>query len=60
MRQWEKEKAVLYSVEVPPHIRHHVATMASKHIVINLREINRNNTHSAVASVLIYFLVSSL
>jgi hypothetical protein len=45
----------------------HVATMARKHSVLNLREINRNNTHTALASVITYygwvsliFLVSSL
>jgi hypothetical protein len=32
MRQWEKENAVLYPVEVPPPIadNFHVATMARK------------------------------
>jgi hypothetical protein len=29
----------------------HVATMAKKHRVLNLREINRNNKHTALASV---------
>jgi hypothetical protein len=33
----------------------HVATMARKHNVLNLREINRNNTHTALASVLNYY-----
>jgi hypothetical protein len=33
----------------------HVATIARKHSVLNLREINRNNTHSALASVLTYY-----
>jgi hypothetical protein len=33
----------------------HVATMARKHSVLNLREINRNNTHTALASVLTYY-----
>jgi hypothetical protein len=57
MRQWEKEKAVLYPVEVPPPIADsfHVATMTRKHSVLNLREINRNNTHTALASVLTYY-----
>jgi hypothetical protein len=31
-----------------------VATNARKHSVLNLREINRNNTHTALASVLTY------
>jgi hypothetical protein len=29
----------------------HVATMAKKHSVLNLREINRNKKHAALASV---------
>jgi hypothetical protein len=33
----------------------HVATMARKHSVLNLEEINRNNTHTALASVLTYY-----
>jgi hypothetical protein len=33
----------------------HVATMTRKHSVLNLREINRNNTHTALASVLPYY-----
>jgi hypothetical protein len=33
----------------------HVATMARKHSVLNLRDININNTHTALASVLIYY-----
>jgi hypothetical protein len=33
----------------------HVATMARKHSVLNLREINRNNTHTALVSVLTYY-----
>jgi hypothetical protein len=57
MRQWEKGKAVLYPVEVPPPIANSffVATMARKHSVLNLREINRNNTHTALPSVLTYY-----
>jgi hypothetical protein len=35
--------------------RFHVATMARKHSVLNLREINRNNTHTALACVLTYY-----
>jgi hypothetical protein len=31
-----------------------VATIARKHSVLNLREINRNNKHTALASVLTY------
>jgi hypothetical protein len=32
-----------------------VATIARKHSVLNLRDINRNNTHTALASVLTYY-----
>jgi hypothetical protein len=32
-----------------------VATTARKHTVLNLREINRNNKHAALASVLTYY-----
>jgi hypothetical protein len=32
-----------------------VATIARKHRVLNLREINRNNTRTALASVLTYY-----
>jgi hypothetical protein len=32
-----------------------VASIARKHSVLNLREINRNNTHTALASVLTYY-----
>jgi hypothetical protein len=32
-----------------------VATIARKHSVLNLREINRNNMHTALASVLTYY-----
>jgi hypothetical protein len=57
MRQWEEEKAILYPVEVPPPIADsfHVATMARKHGVLNLREMNRNNMHTALDSVLTYY-----
>jgi hypothetical protein len=54
---WKKEKAVLYPVEVPLPIANsfHVTTMARKHSVLNLREINRNKTLTALASVLTYY-----
>jgi hypothetical protein len=57
MRQWGEEKAVLYPVEAPPPIADssNVATIARKHSMLNLREINRNNTHTALASVLTYY-----
>jgi hypothetical protein len=52
MRQWEKE-AALYPVEVPPPITDsfHVTTMEIKDSVLNLREINRNNKNTVLASV---------
>jgi hypothetical protein len=52
-----KEKAALYPVEVPPPIADsfHVATMARKQSVLNLREIDRNNTHTSLASMLTYY-----
>jgi hypothetical protein len=56
MRQWEKDKAVLYPVAVPPKADSvHVVTMTRKHLVLNLREIKRNNMHTALASVLTYY-----
>jgi hypothetical protein len=68
IRQWGKEKGVLYPLQVPPS--QHAAFMLPQwqgNRVLNLREINRNNTHTALASVLTYygrvsliFLVSSL
>jgi hypothetical protein len=56
MHQWEK-KAVLYLVEVPPPMADsfHVATMARKYSMLNLREINRNNMHTTLACVLTYY-----
>jgi hypothetical protein len=53
MRQWEQEKSVLYPIASPAIIADgfNVATMAKKHSVLNLREINRNNKHTALASV---------
>jgi hypothetical protein len=33
----------------------HVATISREHSVLNLREINRNSTHTALASVLTYY-----
>jgi hypothetical protein len=33
----------------------YVGTMAGKHGVLNLQEINRNNMHTALASVLTYY-----
>jgi hypothetical protein len=38
----------------------HVTTMARKHSVLNLREISRNDTHTALASVLTYYWRVSL
>jgi hypothetical protein len=56
MCQWEQEKAVLHLVADS----FNVATMARKHSVLNLREINRNNKHTALASVLTYYELVSL
>jgi hypothetical protein len=57
MRQWEKEKAALYPVEVtpPPHSRQLSCCQWQGNGVLNLREINRNNTHTALAYVLTYY-----
>jgi hypothetical protein len=54
IRQWEKEKAVLYPVEVPPQTAFMLPQWQGNS-VLNLREINRNNTHTALASVLTYY-----
>jgi hypothetical protein len=55
MSQWEKENAALYPVEVPPPWQTaSMLPMARKHSVLNLREINRNNKHIDLASVLTY------
>jgi hypothetical protein len=40
---------------VPTADSFNVATTARKHSVLNLREINRNNTRTALASVLTYY-----
>jgi hypothetical protein len=56
MRQWEKEKAVLYQVKFPPPYQ--TAFMLPQwqgNSLLNLRKINRNNTHTALASVLTYY-----
>jgi hypothetical protein len=52
MRQWRKENAVLYPVEVPLPIADsfHFTTMTRKHRVLNLREIN-----TALVSMLTYY-----
>jgi hypothetical protein len=58
MHQWERQKAVLYLVEVLPALiadSLYVATMARKHSVLNLLEINTNNMHTALTSVLTYY-----
>jgi hypothetical protein len=56
MRQWEKEKTVRYPVEVPPPQQ--TALMLPPwqgNSVLILREINRSNKHTALASVLTYY-----
>jgi hypothetical protein len=60
MRPWEKGCSSSGRSPAPIADGFHVATMARKHSVLNLREINRNNTHSALASVLIYYGYVSL
>jgi hypothetical protein len=49
-----KRKGGSLSGRSPAHIADssNVATIARKHSVLNSREINRNNTHTALASVL--------
>jgi hypothetical protein len=55
MRQQEKEKAVLYPVEVPPPWQTTIMLPQWQgNSVLNLRGINRNNTHTALTSVLTY------
>jgi hypothetical protein len=48
-----KRKVYALSGRIPAPIANsfNVATMARKHSVLNLREINRNNKHTALASV---------
>jgi hypothetical protein len=57
MRQWGKKGCCSLSDRSPDPIADsfHVATMARKHRVLSLREINRNNMHTALASVLTYY-----
>jgi hypothetical protein len=52
MRQWEKEKCVLYPVEFPsPKQTAFMLPPWQGNSVLNLREINRNNKHAALVSV---------
>jgi hypothetical protein len=56
MHQWEKDKAVLYPVEVPPPWQTaFTLPQWQGNSVLNLQEINRNNTHTALVSVLTYY-----
>jgi hypothetical protein len=56
IHQWEKEGCCLSGRSSAPIAGSvHVATMVRKHRVLNLREINRNNTHTDLASVLTYY-----
>jgi hypothetical protein len=52
-----KRKGCSLSGRSPAHIADsfNVTTTARKHSVLNLREINRNNKHTALASVLTYY-----
>jgi hypothetical protein len=54
-----KRKGCSLSVRSPAPIADsfHVATMERKYSVLNLREINKSNTHVALASVLTYYLI---
>jgi hypothetical protein len=54
MRHWGKIKDCSLSGRSPAD-SFHVATVARKHSVLNLREINRNNTHTALSSALTYY-----
>jgi hypothetical protein len=56
MRQWEKEKVVLYPAEVqPPQQTAFMLPQWQGNSVLNLRENNRNNKYIALASVLTYY-----
>jgi hypothetical protein len=57
MRQWGGKKGCSLSGRSPAPIADsfHVATMVRKHSVLNLREMNRNHTHPAFASVLTHY-----
>jgi hypothetical protein len=57
-----KRKVCSLSGRSPAHMADsfNVATMARKHSVLNLREINRNNKHTALASVWTYYEWASL
>jgi hypothetical protein len=55
MRPWEKEKAALYPAEVLPPYQTTFMLPQWQGNVLNLREINRNNTHTALSSVLTYY-----
>jgi hypothetical protein len=52
-----KRKGCFLSDRIPAHVTDsfRVATMARKHSVLNLREINRHSTHTTLASVLTYY-----
>jgi hypothetical protein len=53
MRQWEKEKAVLYPVEVPPDSRQLSCCHHGKET--QRVKFTRNNKHTALASMLNYY-----
>jgi hypothetical protein len=56
MHQWGKKGCSLSGRSPAPTAdSFHVATMVRKHSKLNLREINRNNKHTALASVLTYY-----
>jgi hypothetical protein len=56
MSQWKKKNCSLSGRSPAPIAdSFRVVTMAGKHSVLNLREINRNNTHTDLVSVLTYY-----
>jgi hypothetical protein len=56
MRQWDKENAIIYPGEVPPPWQTaFMLPQRQRNSVLNLREINRNNTRTAPAFMLTYY-----
>jgi hypothetical protein len=55
IRQWEKGSSSSGRSPAPIADSFHVAAMVRKHSVLNLLEINKENTNIALASVLTYY-----
>jgi hypothetical protein len=55
MRQWGKGGSLAGRSPASMADSSNAATIARQHSVLNLQEINRNNTHTALASVLTYY-----